>query len=91
MENQILTPKLAKQILADATSLGLPVEDYLERVIQTDANGAGEKPFYETASAEEWTKALNDLARKSPQYAPPLSDEAISRESIYREREDNQL
>ncbi len=91
MEKQILTPGLAKQIIANAASLGLPVEDYLESVIQTDTNGAGEKPFYETAAAEEWTKALNDVARKSPQYAPPLSDEAISRESIYREREDEQL
>lgn len=89
MGSRILTPELAKQIISDAASLGLPVEDYLESIIRSEANG--EKPFYETASAQEWIEALNRLADKSPQKAPPLSDEAISRESIYREREDSQL
>ncbi len=51
-----------------------------------------EKPFYETATDEEWEAALIDLAN-SPFFskALPLSDEAISRESIYREGEDSQL
>ncbi|MUH01470.1 type II toxin-antitoxin system HicB family antitoxin [Scytonema sp. UIC 10036] len=51
-----------------------------------------EKPFYETATDEEWEAALIDLANSDFfSKALPLSDEAISRESIYREREDSQL
>ncbi len=51
-----------------------------------------EKPFFETAMDEEWEAALMDLANSSFfSKTLPLSDEAISRESIYREREDSQL
>jgi predicted RNase H-like HicB family nuclease len=51
-----------------------------------------EKPFYETATDEEWKEALMELANSDFfSKALPLSDEAISRESIYREREDSQL
>jgi predicted RNase H-like HicB family nuclease len=51
-----------------------------------------EKPFFETATNEEWEAALIDLANSSFfSKTLPLSDEAISRESIYREREDSQL
>lgn len=51
-----------------------------------------EKPFFETATDEEWEAALMDLANSSFfSKIPPLSDESISRESIYRQREDSQL
>jgi hypothetical protein len=51
-----------------------------------------EKPFFETATDEEWEAALMDLANSSFfRKTPPLSDEAINRESIYGEREDSQL
>jgi len=51
-----------------------------------------EKPFFETATNEEWEAALMDLANSSFfSKTLPLSDEAISRESIYCEREDSQL
>lgn len=51
-----------------------------------------EKPFFETATNEEWEAALMDLANSSFfNKTMPLSDEAISRESIYSEREDSQL
>jgi predicted RNase H-like HicB family nuclease len=50
------------------------------------------KSFYETATNEEWNAALASFIN-SPAFelAPPVSDEAISRESIYQEREDSQL
>ncbi|WP_211173514.1 hypothetical protein [Brasilonema bromeliae] len=47
-----------------------------------------EKPFFETSTDEEWEAALMDLANSSFfSKTLPLSDEAISRESIYCERE----
>lgn len=47
-----------------------------------------ERPFYETATQEEWVTAFREWA-ESHRYdedSPILSDEAISRESIYGER-----
>ena len=53
-------------------------------------NQPSEKSFQETATFEEWDRALTDYINSFPQH-PVLSDEAISRESIYCEREDAQL
>jgi hypothetical protein len=52
---------------------------------QTSAVGK-ERLFYETATPEEWAKAFREWAESHPRYQPFLSDEAISRESIYGER-----
>lgn len=46
-----------------------------------------ERPFYETATTEEWIKAFREWAESHRhKNIPTLSDEAISRESIYGER-----
>jgi len=47
--------------------------------------------LFETASPEERARAVEEWASRHRSSAPPLSDEAISRDSIYGEREDNQL
>lgn len=52
---------------------------------QTSAQGK-ERPFYETATPAEWAKAFREWAESHPHNQPYLSDEAISRESIYGER-----
>lgn len=45
-----------------------------------------ERPFHETATSKEWAKAFREWAESHPRNSPGLSDEAISRESIYAER-----
>ncbi len=52
---------------------------------QTSAEGK-ERPFYETATPAEWAQAFREWAESHPRNQPYLSDEAISRESIYGER-----
>lgn len=47
--------------------------------------------FFETASPEERAKAVEEWASHQRSAAPPLSDEAISRESVYSDRDDRQL
>lgn len=47
---------------------------------------APERPFYETATPQERAKAFREWAESHPRNSPALSDEAISRESIYGER-----
>lgn len=45
-----------------------------------------EHPLYETATPQEWIQALRDWASSHPLDTPLLSDEAISRDSIYEGR-----
>ena len=85
-----LKPEIEEHITAEAKARGLTVEDYivdvLERLTPND-----ESNFALTASAEDWKKSFLEWANAERPPHPPLSDEAISRESIYREREDAQL
>jgi len=88
-----LKPYLEEELAARAKAEGLTTEDFvnreLEKLISTknrmtehNASTENEKPFYQTP--EEWVRALDDFIKNFPQH-PVLSDEAISRESIYRE------
>ncbi len=85
-----LKPETEARAIEQATANGVPVEAFLESVIENSLNGREEKPFYETATAEEWEAALDEFGG-SPAFnrAAPFVDD--SRESIYREREDSQL
>lgn len=77
LESQLTTGKFV--------TIKVNLEDHLNRTVSQI-----EKPFYETATDEEWEAALMDLVNSSFfSKALPLSDEAMSRESIYREREDS--
>lgn len=85
-----LKPEVEERIKQKAAEKGLTLEAFIETVIDADVSGESDKSFHETATVDEWEKALDDWIRNFPQH-PVLSDEAISRESIYREREDAQL
>jgi len=55
-------------------------------VVEETANAESvERPFYETATPEEWSKAWREWAA-SHKNTPPLSDEATDRDSIYEGR-----
>jgi len=47
-----------------------------------------EQPFYETATPEEWLCAYHAWVESHERTSPPLSDYAVSRESMY---DDEQL
>lgn len=85
-----LKPEVEKRIKQKAAEKGLTVEAFIEAVLVEDVVSQSAKSFQETATAEEWEKALKHWIRNFPPH-PQLSDEAISRESIYQEREDAQL
>ena len=80
----------AARLQAQAEAQGLTLAA-LPRSITEQWNGAHEKSFYETASPEERARAVEEWANQHRPSAPPLSDEAIDRDSIYGEREDKQL
>lgn len=84
-----LKPEVEERIVAEAKARGLSVESYILNVLEKEAMNGGTN-FALTATPEEWKKAfLKWVNTERP--AHQLSDEAISRESIYREREDTQL
>jgi predicted RNase H-like HicB family nuclease len=79
LKSQLATGKLV--------TIEMTLEDGLNETVSPI-----EKSSFETATDDEWEAALMELANGSFfSKTLPLSDEAISRESIYREREDKQL
>jgi hypothetical protein len=87
MSDSQINSELAQQILANASALGVGVEDYLRLIIAQNPATAAQADLTPQERAQQWREFVN---RHNLQ-APPLSDEAISRENIYREREDHQL
>ena len=78
-------------ILLAASDASASVEQHLQSWIETHLVTETAQPLYQTATTAEWVDAFTTWAGSHSSDAPPLSDEAISRESIYREREDQQL
>ncbi|HKP84485.1 MAG TPA: hypothetical protein VJZ26_00225 [Blastocatellia bacterium] len=86
MEVSELTPELAKQIIEAAAARGIPVEAFLQTVIKSSVAKTEEKkqgltPQDKVKLWQEWVDSHSYIK------APPLSDYAVSRESIYT-RED---
>jgi hypothetical protein len=84
-----LKPEVEERIIAEAKARGLSVEDFIQQELEANLRTAERA---EEVSSEERLRRWNEfLSSHDDIKAPPLSDEAISRESIYREREDKQL
>lgn len=89
-----LKPELEARLLAQASKQEVSVEQLLETLIEgcvVSLEQEQEKPDH-MVDLKNRLAILNELG-KSPSLAkaPSLLNEAISRESIYREREDAQL
>jgi len=85
-----LKPEVEARVIEQAAARGVPVEAFLQSVIEDTLNNREEKAFYETATAEEWEAALDEFGN-SPAFGRAASFVDDSRERIYREREDSQL
>lgn len=84
-----LKPEVEERIVAEAKARGLSVEDYIQQELESKL---GTPAPSEALPYEEWLRLFDEWVHSHDYIkAPPLSDEAISRESIYREREDAQL
>ncbi|MGH9751405.1 MAG: hypothetical protein ACREA2_01355 [Blastocatellia bacterium] len=80
----------AAWLQAQAEAQGLTLAALLRSITEL-WNGTQAEIFYETVSPEERERAVEEWANQHRSSAPPLSDEAISRDIIYGEREDKQL
>ena len=86
-----LKPEIEDRLITQANKQGLSIESYLESLIEDSLKNQDEKSFSQVTTEEDWETALMNLIN-SPAFAlsPPLSDAAISRDSIYT-REDEML
>ena len=83
--NLELGPEVEAELLAQASARGLSLDDYLKRVVE-QASARVALNSAQTMSYDEWERGFEALIDSFPQQ-PVLSDEAISRDSIYA-RED---
>jgi hypothetical protein len=83
-----LKPDLENEFAARAKAQGLTTDEFVNRVLEKLM--AHEKPAAEL-SPEERSEILLEWTANHAVDGPPLSDYAVSRESIYKEREDAQL
>jgi len=84
-----LRPDLEEELTVRAREEGLTTEEFVNRALERLLAGSNSRAnLAPEERVRRWHEWLNSHAYIK---APPLSDEAISRESIYREREDKQL
>ena len=85
---ETMNTKLVESLAQIITSL-TPTERELlvaeTELLDQKTDNNQEKPFYETATKEEWIKAFEEWASSHPKQIPPLCDYAVSRESMYKE------
>jgi hypothetical protein len=75
-----LKPEVEARLTAQAQAQGVSLDTYLTTLIERYAEG--QKPM----TSEERAQAFQEWAENHPKDTPLLSDEAISRQSIYGER-----
>lgn len=64
-----------------AEAQGISLDALLRRLADKSLRGATEKPFYETATREEWLRAFNQWVDSHDPNTPVIKDD--SREAIY--------
>lgn len=81
-----LTPDIAAKLETLAKDQGLSVEDYVKQLIERELSiGASEVASRSRLSVAEWTQQFEEWADSFPE-APPIPDEALSRENLYPDR-----
>ena len=84
MFDKQIAPEIVQAIIVKAEAHGLSVNDYLRQELGlTDGAQPSARPFYETATPEEWVREFTKWADSRDPDTPALPIEAVSRESIY--------
>ena len=77
-----LKPEIEAELKTRAKKNGLPVSQYVERILE---QYVPVQPVESAMTPEERAKAFQDWAQNFPyRRNTPLSDDAISRESLYQ-------
>jgi len=83
-----LKPDLEEELTARAQAEGLTAEEFVTRELEKLIAG---QPPASKLTPQERAQLWQEWIASHSVGEPPLSDYAVSRESIYREREDAQL
>lgn len=83
-----LKPDLEEELTARTQAEGLSTEEFVNRELEKLVASA---PTPSNLTSEERARLWEEFIKKLAVGGPPLSDYAVSRESIYGEREDAQL
>jgi hypothetical protein len=83
-----LKPDLEEELTARAQAEGLSTEEFVNRELEKLVASASPKS---KLTPEERVRLWEEWLESHSVSGPPLSDYAVSRESIYKEREDAQL
>ena len=75
-----LPPEIEERFLAQAKLRGLPVDAYLKEVLSLSSVSPAQPAVL---SPNEVNSLLDEAANLVPAGIPPLSDHAMSRDSIY--------
>lgn len=77
-----LRPEIEAELTAQAQKKGLPISQYVQRILEQHLPG---QPVESAMTPEERAEAFQDWVENFPyRRNTPLPDEAISRESFYR-------
>ena len=76
-----LPPEIEATYAAPAAAEGVPLHQYLQHLLERRARTLTKRPLSRAERAELWRRTSGGVAD-----AALLSDEAISRESIYADR-----
>ena len=83
-----LTEEEQSALLAHAKAEGVTVDSLLRKAVLQVIAAAPHVPSVHQLSPEDFEKAFEEMADMIPTSAPAISDEALTRESIYpRENE----
>ena len=78
-----LRPEIEAELAAQAQKKGVPVIQYVQRILEQHVPGL---PLESAMTPEQRAKAFDDWADSFPyRRSTPLSDDAISRDSLYQE------
>ena len=87
-----LTPEAERRLRAEAARRGIDASDYArtlleDRLMPRPEGEAGARPFYETATTEEWIREFDAMVASFDDVdAPEIPPEALRRENIYEDR-----
>jgi hypothetical protein len=90
-QNVQIAPEIIQAIIAQATERGLSVDEYLRQIhgvmggTPSLDSQALARPFYETATDEEWVREFTKWAESHGPNTPGLTKEDVSRERIYED------
>jgi hypothetical protein len=76
-----VNPDIEARLIALAQASGVSVEDFLLRVVEEKSQHA---PSFRL-NPDQWAEQFEAWADSFPE-APPLTDEALSRENLYPDR-----